>query len=65
MILDSKDKPVLREPLITWNIIQSKYPWGIMLLVGGSFGMAAGIEVQYDNYIILIYCRLNLVVIVD
>jgi hypothetical protein len=29
-------------PLITWNTVEKKMPWGIILLFGGGFALAAG-----------------------
>jgi len=30
-----------------WKFLQAKFPWGMLLLVGGSFAMAQGIEVIF------------------
>ncbi|XP_066510978.1 solute carrier family 13 member 2-like [Hoplias malabaricus] len=32
--------------LIQWNLVQSKMPWNIVLLLGGSFALAKGTEVS-------------------
>lgn len=34
------------ETLIEWKYIQGFVPWGVLLLMGGSFSMAVGAEVS-------------------
>uniref|UniRef100_A0A673ABY4 Solute carrier family 13 member 5b n=1 Tax=Sphaeramia orbicularis TaxID=375764 RepID=A0A673ABY4_9TELE len=33
-------------PLLTWQVVQKKLPWGIVLLLGGGFALAKGSEVS-------------------
>lgn len=37
-------KPVIQKPLMTWKYLQSKFPWDMIILIGGSFAMADGIS---------------------
>lgn len=32
------------EPLLTWSVVQEKLPWGILILMGGGFAMAKGVQ---------------------
>lgn len=37
--------PEIRPALLDWPTVQSKFPWGLIFLIGGGFAMAAAIEV--------------------
>ena len=37
------------EPLMSWPYIQKQFPWGVILLVGGSLALAEGSEVISNN----------------
>jgi len=32
------------EPFLTWQVVEEKMNWGVILLIGGGFGLAAGME---------------------
>lgn len=36
-------------PLLTWQVVQKKLPWGIVLLLGGGFALAKGSEVSRSH----------------
>lgn len=35
-----------RTALLTWQVVQKKMPWNIILLLGGGFALAKGSEVK-------------------
>jgi sodium-dependent dicarboxylate transporter 2/3/5 len=41
---DKRKNPAIREPLVTWSVVQNKFPWGLLLLIGSSFAMAGAIQ---------------------
>lgn len=43
---DDDRKPGPREPLITWDVVAHKLPWGLILLLGGGFALADSISVR-------------------
>jgi len=45
-------KPVIQKPLMTWKYLQAKFPWDMIILIGGSFAMADGIGVHLSNIVI-------------
>ena len=44
----SKSGPV--PPLLTWQIVQKKMAWNVILLLGGGFAMAHGSQVKQCNW---------------
>jgi sodium-dependent dicarboxylate transporter 2/3/5 len=30
------------DPLVTWEVVESKLPWGVVLLLGGGFALSEG-----------------------
>ena len=35
-----------REPLILWEVVSKRLPWGLILLLGGGFALADSIQVS-------------------
>jgi sodium-dependent dicarboxylate transporter 2/3/5 len=47
--LSSNDEPITTSPaLVNWNLIEKKMPWGVILLFGGGFALAAGSDSSGD-----------------
>lgn len=42
--IPTSEKTRIRGPLMTWDIAEQKLPWGILLLFGGGFAIASGLE---------------------
>lgn len=38
-----------RTALLTWQVVQKKMPWNIILLLGGGFALAKGSEVKFTE----------------
>nr|XP_057936113.1 solute carrier family 13 member 2-like isoform X2 [Doryrhamphus excisus] len=43
---DDEEPDEAPSPLLTWDIVHEKMPWGIILLLGGGFALAHGSEVS-------------------
>ena len=39
------EKPTKFKALLDWPIVQKKMPWGVIILLGGGFALAEGIQV--------------------
>jgi sodium-dependent dicarboxylate transporter 2/3/5 len=47
-----EEEPITTSPaLINWNLIEKKMPWGVILLFGGGFALAAGSDSSGVNFI--------------
>lgn len=43
---ESKRPTVASPPLVTWKVVQTKLPWGLIFLLGGGFALAEGSKVS-------------------
>lgn len=50
MLADPTIKPVKRASLMTWSAMQQKFPWSVIILLGGGFAMADGVQVITIKY---------------
>jgi di/tricarboxylate transporter len=46
LISNDQEAKISSETLMTWPILVSGFPWGVVLLLGGGFAIANGAEVS-------------------
>jgi solute carrier family 13 (sodium-dependent dicarboxylate transporter), member 2/3/5 len=44
--IDSDGKPPPYEPILTWQVVSRKFPWDVVLLLGGALALAEGVQVN-------------------